>query len=396
MQVPFSFPSISENAIEEVTKTLKSGWLTSGKKVREFESLFANKVQAKHALSVHSATAGLHLCLAAIDLSENEAVITTSVTFFATVEVICYFKAQPILTDVDKNSHLMTKKTLLECIERECEVKNNQLFHRKTNKKVKAILPVHLAGLSCEMEDILIISKRYNLYVIEDAAHSFPTIYQNRMIGSWGDFTVFSFHATKPLTTGEGGMITTNREKFIEKIQLMRLHGIDKDAYTREKKQDWFYKILTLGYKYNMSDISASIGIEQLKESDSLYKKRKRIVDIYFQEMSSCKEIELPQKPKTGQHSWHLFRIGIDDIKLNLNRDLFMEKLGEQGIQTSLHYIPIYEHLYIKKNYHFRKSDFQNANQMYRKTLSLPLFSAMTEKQAIYVTKSIKKILRFY
>ena len=392
MQVPFSRPFIPKSAISEVSKTLESGWLTTGKKTEEFESLFAQKVESKYAVALNSATAGLHLSLAAIGLTNKDAVITTSVTFFATVEVICYFGAEPILTDINPKTNLMDKKTILDCINTRCIVKKDHLIDKKTKKAVKAIIPVHLAGLACNMEEILEIAKKYNLYVIEDAAHSFPASYREKMIGSFGDLTVFSFHATKNLTTGEGGMVTTDNELFSNKLKLMRLHGMNRDSYQRSLNQGWFYEIVTLGYKYNMSDIMATIGIEQLKEVDILLKNRKAIVNLYLEELSQIPCITLPALPlENSNHAWHLFRIEIDGNLTDISRDALFERLKLRDIQTSLHFIPIYEHPYFKENY-FYEANFLNASIMYQKTLSLPLFSSMKESEALYVVKCIKEI----
>lgn len=387
--LPFALPSISEDAIEEVVAVLRSGWVTSGPKVQEFEKNFSDFVGAKESIALNSATAGLHLALEAIGLTEKDAVVTTSVTFTATVEVICYFKAQPILTDVDSQNHLMTKETLLEAIERECEEKNGFLYHKKTQKKVKAILPVHLAGHTCDMESILEIAQKYNLFVIEDAAHAFPAVHKGKMIGTWGDFTVFSFYATKGITTGEGGMVTTKHKDHANRIRLMRLHGINRETYNR---QGWYYEVVEAGYKYNLTDIAAALGIVQLKEANQFWKRRTEIANLYNEAFSSISGIQTPASDLNGEHSWHLYRILLDS-SAKLSRDELCLELKKRNIGTSLHFIPIFEHPYYKKTFGFNKNDYPNAKKMYETTLSLPLFAGMTNEDVSDVIYAVQDLL---
>jgi dTDP-4-amino-4,6-dideoxygalactose transaminase len=295
--LPFALPSISEEAIEEVANVLRSGWITSGPKVKEFEAEFCKYVSSMESIALNSATAGLHLALEAIGLTEKDAVITSSVTFTATAEVVCYFKAHPILTDVDSEHNIMTPETLLSTIERECKFAGDSLVHKETNKVVRAVIPVHLAGYTCDMEAILEIAKKYNLYVIEDAAHAFPAIHKGKMIGSWGDFTVFSFYATKGITTGEGGMVTTNNSEFANRMKIMRLHGINRDTFNRP---GGFYEVVDAGYKYNLTDIAAAIGLVQLKESQGFWARREEIALKYNEEFSEIKGLKLPKPDSRG------------------------------------------------------------------------------------------------
>jgi dTDP-4-amino-4,6-dideoxygalactose transaminase len=388
--LPFALPSISEEAIEEVTQVLRSGWVTSGPKVKQFESEFAKFVGAKEAIALNSATAGLHLALEAIGLTEKDAVITSSVTFTATVEVICYFKAQPILTDIDPINNLMTPHTLLETIEKECETKGKLLLHKKTGKIVRAIMPVHLAGYTCDMESLQEIAKQYGLFVIEDAAHAFPAIHKGKMIGAWGDFTVFSFYATKGITTGEGGMVTTNHTSLAQRIKLMRLHGINRDAFDRP---GWFYEVVEAGFKYNLTDIAAALGIVQLKESISFWERREEIAKTYNQEFAKIPGLILPPNDPNGRHSWHLYRIEIDPYKAKIGRDTLALQLKDRNIGTSLHFIPIYEHPFYKQNYQFSKKDYPNASAMYDRALSLPLFAGMNDEDVKDVVYAVKELL---
>jgi dTDP-4-amino-4,6-dideoxygalactose transaminase len=388
--LPFALPSISEEAIEEVANVLRSGWITSGPKVKEFEAEFSKYVSSKDSIAVNSATAGLHLALEAIGLTENDAVITSSVTFTATAEVICYFKAQPILTDVDPEFNIMTPDTLLATLIRECKVVGKTLVHAETGKTVRAVMPVHLAGYTCDMESILEVAKMYNLYVIEDAAHAFPAIHKGKMIGTWGDFTVFSFYATKGITTGEGGMVTTNHSEMANRMRIMRLHGINRDTYNRP---GWFYEVVDAGYKYNLTDIAAAIGLVQLKESPGFWARREEIALKYNEVFSGIRGIKLPRPDSRGKHSWHLYRIELDPKLAKMGRDSLAIELKDRNIGTSLHFIPIFEHPFYKKTYNFNKNHYPNASKMYDKALSLPLFAGMTDLDVEDVISAVKELL---
>ena len=388
--LPFALPSISEEAIEEVAAVLRSGWVTSGPKVKQFEKEFAEFVGTTHAIALNSATAGLHLALEAIGLTEEDAVITSSVTFTASAEVICYFGAEPLLTDVDSIHNIMTPVTLMDLIERECSWNGNYLLHNASRKKVKAIIPVHLAGYTCDMEALIEIADRYNLYVIEDAAHAFPAIHKNKMIGGWGDFTVFSFYATKGITTGEGGMVTTNHSELADRIRLMRLHGINRDSYNRP---GWYYEVVEAGFKYNMTDIAAALGIVQLHEANVFWARREEIALSYNSAFSDLHGVKLPLPDMHGRHSWHLYRIEIDPKFAKIGRDSLVEELKERNIGTSLHFIPIFEHPYYKKKYHFNRQNFPNACKMYDKALSLPLFAGMSDEDVEDVIFAVRELL---
>ncbi|MBM9548245.1 DegT/DnrJ/EryC1/StrS aminotransferase family protein [Leptospira sp. 201903074] len=388
--LPFALPSISEDAIEEVAQVLRSGWVTSGPKVKQFEMEFGDFVGSKETIAVNSATAGLHLALEAIGLTTNDAAITSAVTFTATTEVVCYFGAEPILTDVDPIHNLMTPDTLRETIKTKCVWNGKELKSKKTGKHIKAILPVHLAGYTCDMEELMAIAKEYNLYVIEDAAHAFPAVHKNKMIGTWGDFTVFSFYATKGITTGEGGMVTTSHKEAAERIRKMRLHGINRDAFNRP---GWYYEVVDAGYKYNMTDIAAALGVVQLKESHSFWERRTEIAKHYNEEFRSLKGIKLPKEDSNGIHSWHLYRIEVDPKIAKSGRDSLVEELKERNIGTSLHFIPIFEHPYYKKTFQYNRKEYPNACQMYDRSVSLPLFAGMTLSDEKDVIDAVKDIL---
>ncbi|WP_411824202.1 DegT/DnrJ/EryC1/StrS family aminotransferase [Leptospira sp. 'Mane'] len=388
--LPFALPSISEDAIEEVAQVLRSGWVTSGPKVKQFEMEFADFVGSPNAIAVNSATAGLHLALEAIGLTENDAVITSSITFTATTEVVCYFHAEPILTDVDPINNLLTPELLQTTIDTRCVWDGKILKTKSTGKQVRAVMPVHLAGYTCDMEGIQKITKKYKLVIIEDAAHAFPAVHKNKMIGNWGDFTVFSFYATKGITTGEGGMITTANATAADRIRKMRLHGINRDAFNRP---GWYYEVVDAGYKYNMTDIQAALGVVQLKESHAFWERRIEIAKHYNEEFKNLKGLILPKEDTNGQHSWHLYRVELDTKLAKLGRDSFVEELKDRNIGTSLHFIPIFEHPYYKKTFGFNRSEYPNACKMYDRAVSLPLFAGMTKTDEKDVIDAVKDLL---
>lgn len=388
--LPFALPSISEDAIDSVTEVLRSGWITSGPKVKQFEADFSDFLGCDHSIAVSSATAGLHLALEAIGMDKNSAAITSSVTFTATTEAICYFQAEPILTDVDPLSNNMTVATLEASIDKFCTIRSGKLYLKNSKKLVKAILPVHIAGSSCDMEGIISIAKKYNLYVIEDAAHAFPALYKDKLIGNWGDFTVFSFYATKGITTGEGGMVSTKHGNFADRIRRTRLHGINKIAYDRPS---WYYEVTDAGFKYNMTDISAALGISQLKDANLFWERRRAIAKAYANAFCNIPGMKLPQEDKNGIHSWHLYRIELDPNHAKMGRDSLAEELKDRNIGSSLHFIPIFEHPYYRKKFQYDREDFPAACKMYDRCLSLPLFAGMNDDDVDDVIYAVKNIL---
>ncbi|GBF40212.1 DegT/DnrJ/EryC1/StrS family aminotransferase [Leptospira johnsonii] len=386
--LPFALPSISEKAIEEVAAVLRSGWITSGPKVKEFEEEFAKYTGAEFALAMNSATAGLHLALESIGLCSEDAVLVPTVTFTATAETVCYFGAEPILTDVDPIYNLMTEATLRETIERECVFSKGNLVHKKTGKTVRAVMPVHLAGAVCDMDSINSLAKEYHLYVIEDSAHAFPAVHKGERIGTHGDFTVFSFYATKGITTGEGGMVTTRHAHFAERMKLMRLHGINRETYGRP---GWYYEVVSPGFKYNMSDIAAALGLVQLAEAEDLWRRRIQIAEIYRSEFADLPFLHLPLPAIDGEHSWHLFRVEVDTVPGKINRDILCSELQKRNIGSSLHFIPLYEHPFYQR-FGYERKNYPNADAMYKRTLSLPLFAGMTDGDIEDVVTAVKDI----
>lgn len=381
--IHFHRPSIGDEEINEVVDTLKSGWLSTGPKVYKFEHDFAEEVGAFHAIAVNSCTAALHLSLEAIGVKEGDYVITTPFTFAATAEVIRYFNANVLFVDIDEDTGNIDPDMIEMAI----------MKHQKPDR-IKAIIPVHFAGRPCDMNRIMRIGEKYNIRIIEDAAHAFPSIYSGRPIGTIGDLTAFSFYATKTITTGEGGMVTTNDDEWAERIRRMRLHGVDRDIWNRYTTNvpKWFYGVDDIGFKYNMPDIAAAIGLAQLKKAAKFRIKRKSIAIRYTQGLKDLPLI-LPNDanlPKFSLHSWHLYVIRLTG---RIHRNRFIERMAEEGVGTSVHFIPLYEQPYWYKKLGLTFRDFPMCHKWYQSCVSLPIWPDMTDEQVSYVIEKTKKIL---
>jgi len=377
--LPFSLPSIGKEEIKEVVDTLKLGWITTGPKVKKFEEKFAEYIGSQYATAINSCTAALHLALEAIGLKEGDEVIIPTMTFTATGEVITYFKAKPVLVDCEKDTLLM----------------NVNEIRKKINRKTKAIIPVHYAGQPCDMDEIISIANNHKLKVIEDAAHSLPTKYKGKMIGTIGDITCFSFYATKTITTGEGGMACTENHEFANRMKIMSLHGISKDAWKRYTAEgSWYYEVVEAGYKYNMTDIAAALGIAQLKKCNEFYQKRKQIAHKYTHAFKEFPLIKIPVVKEYGTHAWHLYVIQLNLEMLKINRAQFIEKMKENGIGCSVHFIPLHLHSYYKNTFGFKPKDFPVASYVYERFVSLPIYPKMTDEDVDYVIDNVIKIIK--
>ena len=378
--LPFARPDIGQDEIDEVVHTLQSGWLTTGPQTRRFESDFAAYIGRKHAIAVNSATAGLHLALEAIGIAEGDKVITTVYTFTASAEVIRYFNATPVFVDIDPITKNISVAALKQALAQ----------HRG---EVKAIIPVHFGGLACDMDELLQCAAEHGASVLEDAAHALPTTYHQKLVGSFGDMAVFSFYATKTLATGEGGMIVTNNDAWANRIRTMRLHGINRDVFDRysSSKPSWFYEVVAPGYKYNLTDVASAIGIHQLKKLDMMQGQREHIATVYREQFADL-PLDLPYADPNERHSWHLFTIQLQTGRLSIDRDAFVEKLMGLGIGTSVHFIPLHRHPYWRDTYDLRDDDFPVATDVYRRTLSLPIYSAMTPEQTERVVQAVRRV----
>lgn len=378
--LPFHLPDIGEEEIAEVVDTLRAGWLTTGPKTRRFEEEFARYIgSGTEALAVNSATSGLHLALEACGLQAGDEVITTPYTFTATGEVIRYLGAHPVFVDVCKDT-LNLDATQIEAA---------------ITSKTKAILPVHFAGLACEMSAILEIAARRGLRVVEDAAHALPATANGELIGSLrSDATVFSFYATKTLATGEGGMVTTRDHDIAKRCKVMRLHGIDRDAFDRYRSSTpaWFYSVVAPGFKYNMTDLAASLGIHQLHKVEKM-RARREILAARYDEAFRDLDLQLPAHSRPGDvHSWHLYVIRLGD-DVPVSRDEFIQEMAGNGIGTSVHFIPLHLHPYWRNTYSLHSEQFPNATDGYSRAVSLPLFPRMTEADQERVIDAVRSIL---
>jgi dTDP-4-amino-4,6-dideoxygalactose transaminase len=379
--MPFALPDIGQEEINEVVDSLQSGWLTTGPKSRKFEKDFANYLGGNiQALAVSSATAGLHLALEAVGIKPGDEVITTTYTFTSTAEVIRYLGAHPVFVDIDPQTLNI----------------NTNLIEKAITPHTKAIIPVHIAGLPCNMNSVLSLAQRYNLKVIEDAAHAFPVRYQNKYVGTLSsDVAVFSFYATKTITTGEGGMVVTANPEIAKRCSIMRLHGIDRDAFDRytSEKPSWYYEIVAPGFKYNMTDIAASIGIHQLKKAHAFKEKRTAIAKRYAEAFKDL-PVTLPVMPQTKEdHAWHLFILRLTE-NAPLSRNEFIQKMSEAGIGCSVHFIPLHMHPYWQKTYQLREEDYPIATRAYKGAVSLPIYTKMTDKDVDKVIKTVRSLLK--
>jgi len=378
--LPFALPSIGEEEINEVVDTLRSGWLTSGPKTKRFEEDFAHFIGVPYALAVNSCTAGLHLALEAIGIQPGDKVITTPYTFTATAEVIRYLGAEPLFVDIEPHTFNIDTQKLAATID--------------TVDGVKAILPVHFGGQSCDMDSILALASRASLKVIEDAAHALPASYKGRNIGNLGDITVYSFYVTKTVATGEGGMIVTANPEYAERMRTLRLHGISRDVFARSASQQptWYYEVVAPGYKYNMTDITAALGIHQLQKANTFRQRRAEIAAQYTQELADL-PLRTPYQHPHNTHAWHLYVIQLQLEELSKDRNTFIERMNAAGIGTSVHFIPLHLQRYWRDRYGFKPADFPVALDVYQRAVSLPIYPSMNDGDVARVIATIRQIL---
>lgn len=378
--LPFALPEIGEDEIAEVVDSLRSGWVTTGPKTKRFEADFAEWLGGDiEAISINSATAGLHLALEAVGVSAGDEVITTPYTFTATAEVVRYLGAHPVFVDIDPATFNIDPSKIEAAI----------------TPRTKAIVPVHFAGLACDMTAILAIAKRHNLKVIEDAAHALPTQYQGKLVGNLdSDVTVFSFYATKTITTGEGGMVVTRNPVIAKRCRIMRLHGISRDAFDRytSTKPSWHYEVVAPGFKYNMTDMASSLGIHQLKKAWLFQKRRQEMAQRYSQELSNLDIILPPSALENDLHAWHLYVIRLK-ATASIGRDSFIEEMAKRGIGCSVHFIPLHLQPYWRDTYKLHPEDFPMALSTYQSAVSLPLYTKMTFDDQTRVIAAVKEVL---
>jgi len=377
--LPFALPEISNDEINEVIDTLRSGWITTGPKVKKFELNFQDFIGGVEAVAVNSATAGLHLALEALGVSEGDEVIIPSLTFTATAEVVRYLGADVRIVDISP----ITLNIDIDAI------------RGAITPKTKVIMPVHYAGLSCDMDGILSLAKEFNLKVVEDAAHALPTTYKADMVGSLNsDITVFSFYANKTMTTGEGGMVVTRHSDLAKRMKIMRLHGIDRDAFDRfqSKKPAWYYEVIAPGFKYNMTDIAAAMGIHQLRKLPGFLDKRQYLAQRYFKALVDLPLILPVDDTDGGAHSWHLFVIRLQN-DARMNRDELIQFLSDKGIGTSVHYVPLHRQPYWRDRYQLTNDMFPETDEAYLSMVSIPLYTAMSDEQQDRIIQALHEAL---
>ncbi|MDB6121279.1 MAG: DegT/DnrJ/EryC1/StrS aminotransferase [Pedosphaera sp.] len=390
LTVPFHKPSIGLEEIDEVVDTLKGGWLTTGPKTKKFETEFARYLGHQHAVAVNSCTAALHLALEAIGLEAGMSVVVPTMTFAATAEVVRYFNAKPILVDCQATDFNMDVA--------DAELRIQTALTR--GEKVTAIIPVHYGGQVGDVAGVATLAQRYNLKIIEDAAHCCPAFYRLdanapwQSVGTAADISCYSFYANKTITTGEGGMACTNRIDYADRMRTMSLHGISKDAWKRFTSEgSWYYEIIAPGFKYNLTDIASGIGLHQLRKADLLRHQRMQLANRYAELLGAVDELILPTEHPNRNHSWHLYVIRLKLEQLTLDRGEIISELKKAGIGTSVHWLPLHMHPYYRDTYGFQSEDLPQAARLYPEIISLPIFPGMTGPEIEYVCDQLKRII---
>lgn len=379
--LPFALPDIGEAEIAEVVDTLRSGWVTTGPKAARFEKAFAQFLgdEGLHCIAVNSATAGLHLAAEAVGIGPGDEVITTTHTFTATAEVVRYLGADVKLVDVDPATLNLDVRAVESAI----------------TPRTKALMPVHFAGLAADMAALHALAARHGLHVIEDAAHALPTTCGGRLVGTLPSAaTVFSFYANKTITTGEGGMLVTRDAALAARAKVMRLHGMNRDAFDRftAKVPSWYYEIVAPGYKYNLTDIAAALGLQQLPRAEAFRARREAIAGAYDAAFTGLPVILPPRAPAGDTHAWHLYVLRLAD-DAPIQRDTLIERLYAAGIGCSVHYIPLHLHPYWRERYGLRPEQFPHSQRVYERMLSLPLFSRMSDADVARVVQAVRSAL---
>ena len=377
--LPYCRPYFDDDELNRVADVLKSGWWTKGSVTREFEKVFAEYVGAKYAVAVNSCTAAMHIALVAKGIGEGDEVISTPMTFCSTINTIVHTGAKPVLVDIDSKTGLIDVDKIEAAI----------------TEKTKAIVPVHYAGQSCDMDKINAIAEKHGLFVLEDCAHALSTEYKGKKIGSMGNACAYSFYVTKNISTAEGGMLTTDDEELYEKASVLSLHGMSKNAWSRYgTKGDWKYEVCDPGFKYNLTDIAAALGIAQMNKLDEMQDIRTEYAEIYNKAFDEIDGITYLKDNGLGKNSAHLYVIQIDKNKFDIDRDTFIELLKEYNIGTSVHFIPICMHPYYINNFGYKKGDFPETEKMFEGIISLPLYPSMTREDVMYVIEAVREIAR--
>lgn len=374
--IPFHRPSIGPEEFQAISNVLESGWLTTGPMAQQFERDFETYIGCRYALAVNSCTAALQLGLDAVGVNQGDEVLVPTYTFTASAAVVVHGGARPVLCDSIPGGFNVDPADI----------------ESRISRKTKAIVAVHIGGEPCDLAVIRQIATRHGLHLIEDAAHALPASHNGKRIGSNSEIGAFSFYATKTITTGEGGMFVTNNEAYARRAKFMRLHGISGDAWKRYAKEGtWHYDVMEAGFKMNMPDLLAAIGLAQLRKADCFYKRRREIASMYLGLLSTVEELEMPTS--SDGHSWHLFIVRLRSALLGKSRQEFIEDLKHAGVGTSVHFIPLHLHSFYRRVYGYRRGDFVNAEDAYERAISLPIYPGMSESDVEFVVNAIKRIV---
>jgi dTDP-4-amino-4,6-dideoxygalactose transaminase len=387
--IPFHRPSVGVEEEQAVIRVLRSGWLTTAGEARAFEREFAAAVRSEHAIAVNSATAGLHLALEAVGVKAGGRVITTPYTFTSSAEVIRYLGADPLFVDIRPDDLNIDPTAIEEALDRK---RRGATSTSEDDEPVEAIIPVHIGGQPCEMDTICELAHDAGIPVVEDAAHAFPASYGGKALGTWGECGVFSFYATKTITTGEGGMVVTDDPDLARRMSVMRLHGIDREVWDRytARSPSWHYQVVEAGFKYNLPDLLAAIGRVQLARADSFLARRREIASAYRAMLGELHYLALPPECETG--SWHLFVVRLETDRLSIGRDEFIERLAERGIGTSVHYIPLHLMPYYRDRYRLKPTDFPVSLDAYSRAVSLPIYPELTDEQVARIADAVRAV----
>lgn len=378
--LPFALPDIGEEEIEEVVQVLRSGWITTGPRTQEFERRTKDYLGAGHTIAVNSCTGALHVALAALGIGPGDEVITSPLTFCATANVVVLLGATPVFADIGDDYNIDPAE-----------------IERHITPRTRAVLPVHYGGQPCRMDDILACAHAHGLPVVEDAAHAMGAAYRGRRIGTLGDVTAFSFYAIKNMTTAEGGLLATGDEALAEKMRMLTLHGISKDAWKRYSSTgSWYYEVVVPGFKHNMTDVQAAMGLHQLAKLEQFLDVRCRYAGVYNAAFAGMPEIQTPLLNPDVRHAWHLYAVQLDLDRLSIDRAQLIEALRAENIGTSVHFIPVHLHPYYRDRYGFRRGDYPRAERVYDRIVSLPLYPRMTERDVQDVIAAVHKVVDLY
>ena len=379
--LPFARPSIGDAEIACVAETLRSGWLTVGPKTREFERIVAGYVGVEKAAAVHSCTAGLHLSMVAFGIKPGDDVLLPALNFTAAPNMVIHMGARPVLVDVDPETLNVTA----------------ELIERALTKRTKLVIPVHFGGRPCEIDEILALARRKGFRVLGDGAHAIGAEYRGKKIGAMLDATSFSFYVTKGITTGEGGIVTSPDSEMLDRIGRLSLHGMSSDAWKRySERGPWYYEILEPGYKYNMNDVQAALGLCQMGRVEEFQLSRTHIADLYGREFAGHDEIVVPTPRVNGRHAWHLYPIQIDLDAVRIDRDRFIRALLDEGIGVSVHFIPLHYHPFFREYFGCGDGAFPATEGYFGRAISLPIYPGMTDDDAMDVVAAVAKLLSYY